>query len=103
MTEKNGVLYSLKDDGTYAVAALTESNNAETITIPEEVDGKQVTGILEYAFMDREFKSMTLPDSITEIGSFAFDRCVNLETVNIPTGLTELDSQLFWYCKNSIM
>lgn len=99
VTEKNGVLYSLKDDGTYAVAALTESNNAETITIPEEVDGKQVTGILEKAFMDREFKSMTLPDSITEIGSFAFDRCVNLETVNIPTGLTELDSQLFWYCK----
>lgn len=99
VTEKNGVLYSLKDDGTYAVAALTESNNAETITIPEEVDGKRVTGILEEAFMDREFKSMTLPDSITEIGSFAFDRCVNLETVNIPTGLTELDSQLFWDCK----
>lgn len=98
VTEKDGVLYTLKDDDTYAVVALVESNNEESITIPGEVDGKKVTGILENAFRDRVFKSITLPDSITEIGSFAFARCINLETINIPKGLTKLDSQLFLNC-----
>ncbi len=98
VTEKDGVLYSLKDDGTYAVVALAGSNKAEDITIPEEVDGKKVTSILSEAFYRGAFKKMTLPDSITEIESFAFDMCTNLEAVNIPTGLTELNSLIFWYC-----
>lgn len=97
VTEKDGVLYNLKDNGTYAVVALADSNNAEDITIPEEVDGKKVTSILGEAFLKGSFKKMTLPDSITEIGKYAFDMCNNLETVNIPAGLTELN-QLFWFC-----
>ena len=42
--------------------------------------------------------SVTIPDSVTEIGSAAFLGCVTLTSVTIPEGVTEIGSQAFSVC-----
>ena len=42
--------------------------------------------------------SVTIPDSVTEIGSAAFLGCVTLTSVTIPEGITEIGSQAFSVC-----
>ncbi|MBO5855092.1 MAG: leucine-rich repeat domain-containing protein [Alistipes sp.] len=43
---------------------------------------KDVTSIADYAFYDKEFRTVTLPDSVTEIGVGVFQNCKNLTTIN---------------------
>ena len=43
-------------------------------------------------------KSVTIPDSVTEIGSAAFLGCFSLTSVTIPEGVTEIGSQAFSVC-----
>ena len=42
--------------------------------------------------------SVTIPDSVTEIGSASFLGCVTLTSVTIPEGVTEIGSQAFSVC-----
>ena len=52
------------------------------VTIPSTLGGYTVTAIDEYAFSDcKDIKSVTIPSSITIIGSFAFKGCNNLTAV----------------------
>ncbi len=44
--------------------------------------------------------SVTIPDSVTEIGSAAFLGCVTLTSVIIPEGVTEIGSQAFADCRS---
>ena len=89
--EIGGIRYALSDgvatvfDGT----ALTDA-----VTVPASVtyagDTYTVTAIGAYAFYGSEAVSITLPDSVTEIGVSAFDGCYNLTELYIPDGVTEL-------------
>lgn len=42
---------------------------------------------------------MDLPDLLSEIGDFAFDSCIRLKNVSIPSGLSELNQGLFYNCR----
>ena len=46
-----------------------------------------VTKINGYAFRYTGLKSITIPDSVKVIGRFAFSRCENLKTVELPIGV----------------
>lgn len=70
------------------------------VVIPEKVkiNGKEykVTAIAENAFRDNNnIKSVTLPNTIQEIGKGAFWRCKNLTKTNIPANVTEVGSQAY--------
>ncbi len=50
--------------------------------IPEEISGSKVTKIGNLAFSGNSvITSVTIPDSVTEIGEYAFDQCEKLEKV----------------------
>ena len=42
----------------------------------------------------------TVPDTVTSIGSYAFDQCTNLTSVSIPNTVTDIGSYAFAYCSS---
>ena len=64
------------------------------VTIPNSV-----TQIGEYAFDGCSgLTSVTIPNSVTEIGSYAFSYCSGLTSVTIPNSVTEIGSSAFFNC-----
>lgn len=55
--------------------------------------------LAEYAFYDcRNLKEIVLPDTMTEIGKFAFRGSHKLQEVNIPAGVSEIPGYAFYGC-----
>ena len=70
-------------------------------SIPDEIDGKPVTGIAAEAFEnDSQLVSLTIPDSVQYIGESAFYRCEKLKSVTLPAGLVSIEDEAFMYCRN---
>ena len=59
-----------------------------------------VTSIGDYAF-DRctSLTNVTIPDSVTSIGNSAFSRCSSLTSVTIPDSVTSIGDMAFHYCE----
>lgn len=57
------------------------NGNDAVVNIPSEINGTPVTTIGNAAFRDSSVTSVTIPDSVTEIGSNAFAGCTNLTSV----------------------
>ena len=118
--------YEVNEDG--ETLTITGYNKfADTIEVPSELDGKKVTAIGKKAFYNYEknhknLVNVTLPESVTSIGSYAFgysniaeitipknvtsignwafDSCDNLKIVTIENGAKFFDDSAFSYCDN---
>jgi len=69
-----------------------------TLTVPEVIDGYTVTGIGDSAFSGKGFEKVLLPDTITEIGEFAFSGCTSLKSINIPAKVSSIGEGAFSGC-----
>ena len=68
--------------------------NITSITIPDSI-----TSIGNYAFYKcTKFTSINIPDSVTSIGNSAFNGCTSLTSITIPDGVTSIGSSAFWNC-----
>ena len=66
------------------------------ITIPNSV-----TSIGEWAFYYcSSLNSITIPNSVTSIGDYAFEDCSSLTSVTIPESVTSIGDQAFSYCSS---
>ena len=73
---------------------------ADTLVIPQTVEGQTVTAIGDRAFMNHsELVSVTLPETVTSIGKYAFAMCDGLKTANIPDGITVIEVNAFYECE----
>ena len=65
-----------------------------SVTMPDSV-----TDIGDHAFMDcYDLTSLTLPNNVSNIGAGAFDRCPLLTSVTIPSSVTSIGDGAFAYC-----
>ncbi len=94
----DGISFSKNVDGSYYVKSC--DLRSEDIIIPSTLRGRQVTKIGDMAFSDKKIKSITLPDSLTEIGNNAFYMCNGLEEITIPSSVTKIDDNAFENCRN---
>lgn len=80
--EKSGdVVYNIKNEE--AVIIGSASSAPSEITIPSEINGYPVTAISASAFEGcAGLTALTLPDTVLDIGSYAFKNCTNLEEIN---------------------
>lgn len=68
------------------------------VTVPPTINGHPVTSITNLVFYGHDITSASLPDSITNIGTGAFEQCLYLTNINIPTNLTFLREDVFEFC-----
>ena len=96
------VTYTMDSPHEYCDDPSTWYNYTGNIVIPEFVDnGGQkyiVKSIDEYAFAARKITSVTIPNSVTTIGEYAFGECSDLTSITIPNSVTSIGEYAFEYC-----
>ena len=86
------IIRSLAGDEEYFL--FVSNTIIRSITIPESV-----TEIGKYAFLGCTLlTSINIPDSVTEIGSSAFESCTSLSSINIPDSVTKIGYEAFKDC-----
>ena len=92
--------YDYTNDG-IEVYQYDGQENPETLTVPDEIEGKPVVSIGEkFVVSETGIKEIVLPDTVKSIGSSAFKSCADLQTVNIPASLAEVGEFAFTNCQN---
>ena len=105
-----GLLLPAQASGTYdnfeyeedsdGVAIMDYSGSDTTITVPAEINGKPVNRIGNGAFAYfYDVKEITLPDTVTSIGSMAFASST-FRTINLGKGVQSIGDFAFSDCSN---
>jgi transcriptional regulator with XRE-family HTH domain len=95
-----GLLYMSSGNGTCTVY-LGDCTDEDIVIPSHSPSGDKVTQIKAYAFAGYEkVKSIKIPETVTVIGEGAFQDCINLESVNLPSKITMIYSYTFCGCKN---
>ena len=77
------------DNSSETASGITDTSYSGEITIDENVQGKQVKEISQYAFYQcYNLKRVTIHAKLTNINQRAFRYCENLEYINIPSTVT---------------
>ena len=73
--------------------------NDTEIVLPNNYNGESYQ-IGDYAFCYYSLTAITLPESVTGIGLYAFFACSSLETITLPEGVTSIGKSAFSNCTN---
>ncbi len=96
-----GVIYGISTDGTYAEVIGYEGTAAK-VKIAEEYNGLPVKNIYNEAFKNNDIiTSVIIPDSVINIGQYAFSSCYSLTSVTI-NGSTTIGEYAFSWCRNEL-
>ena len=89
--------YTIQKDGSAAITGYTGKD--QDLIIPSEIDGKPVTAVAASAFYNHtKLKSVTVPESVNEIGDSAFAWCTGLKSITLPKQMTSLGAGCFAWC-----
>ena len=80
------------------VITITGYNGSGVVMIPSTTNGFPVTGIGFSAFQSHGITSVTVPNSITNIGRLAFAGCTSLTNIILGNGITAISDQTFQGC-----
>ena len=77
-----GYTYTLNEDGSAVISKY--SGWDKELTIPSKLDGHPVNGIGDEAFYYRQsLTSVTIPDSVTDLGANPWKSCENLTAISV--------------------
>lgn len=87
-----GFTYTLSD----GLATVTGYGGEDTqLVIPASIDGHRVSAIADGAFENSQIKSVIVSDGIETIGWFAFNGCVSLRSVTLPSSVKSIGYSAF--------
>ncbi|MDR1092664.1 MAG: leucine-rich repeat protein [Clostridiales bacterium] len=98
----DGLDYTLLDGGASYAVSVGSAGSAETVVIPSRHNGLPVVEISDKAFYtDGNLTAVTIPDTVTRIGEYAFYFCSSLETVSFGPDslLRSIETHAFSTCK----
>ena len=70
-----------------------------TLHIPPKIDNMKVTAIGEYAFKDNaELQTVVIPTSVSNVGEGAFYNCTGLKSLYVPGSIKETPTKFCYNC-----
>lgn len=91
--------FEYQENASGGMTVLAYVGSAESVTIPQAIEGKNVTEIGTFAFKDNDtVRSVTMPNTVTTIKTGAFFSCSSLTTVTLSGALTEIEAYAFSLC-----
>ncbi|MBR4003051.1 MAG: leucine-rich repeat protein [Clostridia bacterium] len=106
-SSENKLLYTLSEDGKGYIVSAGKFYDENVITIPETYNGKEVIGIAENAFKNKNLTSLNIPSTVQEIDDNAFYGCDNLANIKFDgtlyqgiysSDLTTIGNYAFYGC-----
>ncbi len=92
--------YVDKNKNRYASVTRYDGDDIE-IAIPAEFGGVPVKVIGREAFCNNKYIiSVSIPDSVTEIGKYSFSGCIGLGSVAFPSSLRKIGEGAFYGCRS---
>ena len=93
VTVSDGVYQYAPKNGAWTLYSY--EGNDTSLSLPSEYDGLPVVDIAGRCFAQSNITEVSVPDSYTEIGAYAFYGCEQLRSVSLPSSLTSLGSAAF--------
>ena len=87
--------YSTNNDGATIVGYVASPGIPH---VPNLLGGMPVVAIGANSFANAQITAVTIPDTVTTIGTNAFRHCVNLGSVTLGTNLLNIQSMAFFQC-----
>lgn len=102
-TPSSSFNYQQNDDGSITITGY--NGNDTDVIIPQEIEGKSVTAIGDYAFyFCKNIINVKIPDSVTSVGDAPFIGCEKIQKISIGKNFTRINNsenditQLFIGC-----
>jgi hypothetical protein len=86
------------DDFDSSTGTITGYNGSDSeVVIPSEINGVKVTSIGDWTFgySNNLMRSITIPNSVTSIGNYAFAGCSSLTSITISNSVTSIGGHSF--------
>ena len=92
--------YALNSEGDYEIVKYEPyAIAAADVTLPSEINGRDIVGIAENAFKaENSLKSVTVPATYKYISDYAFYDCDSLTSITLPEGLESIGKGAFESC-----
>ena len=94
IVNKDGYLFYTYDNVNYLLAYVGSNTD---LTLPDDYNGQNYE-VNNYAFFNSGLTSVTIPDSVTSIGNYAFEDCSGLTSVTIGNSVTSIGDRAFSNC-----
>ena len=92
--------YEVNKDGN-SVTITGYNGSGGDVTIPDTIDGKNVTAIGNSVFSNcTALTGLTISGKVVYIGEYAFSGCTNLANLSLPYSITTINDKAFYGCTN---
>jgi hypothetical protein len=95
-----GLVYELNSTGEHYGCSGIGTATAKDIVIASEYNGVPVKYVAGHAFKESDITSVTIPSSVVDIATNAFENCKSLKRVNLSNGLERIGEAAFYGCSN---
>ena len=92
---KNEYLYEVEARG---ILIKEQIGKEQRVTIPEIIENKKVTKIASEAFEGKNLLEVNMPDTIKEIGKYAFASNMYLEHIKLSSNLKSIPEGMLAFC-----
>ncbi len=101
LTMYSQVFTCTTNNGAITITGYTDYWNVVSVSIPSTVNGWPVTRIADQAFyMHTNLTSVTIPNTVVDIGNWAFRDCLLLSSLTIGNSVTNIGEFAFADCYN---